>query len=103
MRNIKLPKFFQSILWWYAIDDLDIDNDIRTIVVQTINYGMWHHWQWIVKNYGKHKIKQLIKGIPASEFRPEALALAAAIFGIKEMKYASRSAYIRAQRTLAKD
>ena len=102
MRNGKLPKFFQPILWWHKFEELDLNKDIRTIVVQTINSGLWEHWQWIVRKYGKHRIKRLIETIPASEFRPESLALAAAIFGIKEMKYASRSAYIRAQKTLAK-
>lgn len=102
MRKEKLPNFFQSILWWCKIEDLDVRKDIRMIVVQTINYGMWQHWQWVVRKYGKYKTRKLIENIPASEFRPEALALAAAIFGIKEMKYVSRSAYIRAQKTLAK-
>jgi len=102
MRKEKLPKFFQSILWWYKLDELDPDKDMRSIVVQTINSGLWEHWQWIVRKYGKHRIKRLLETVPASEFRPEALALAATILGIKEMKYASRSAYIRAQKALAK-
>ena len=102
MRKGNLPKFFQSILWWHKFEGLDPDKDIRTIVVQTINSGLWEHWQWIVKKYGKHRIKRLLETIPASEFRPESLALACAVFDIKEMKYASRSAYIRAQKALAK-
>ncbi len=81
---------------------MDSRDAMRTIVVQTVNCGEWRHWQWIIEAYGKNNIRDLIAEIPASEFRPEALALAAAVFGVKEMKYATRSAYIRAQKTLAK-
>lgn len=74
---------------------------MRTIVVQTINYGEWQHWQWIVRAYGKSQIKKIIELIPISEFRPGALVLAKLFFGIQKMKYASRSAYIEHQKNLA--
>ena len=102
MRPKKIPNSFKSVLWSYNLSRIDPRQAKRTIIVETINHGEWRHWQWIIKAYGKDTIRQLIANIPASEFRPEALALAAAVFGIKKMKYASRSAYIRAQKTLAK-
>ena len=101
MRNLRLPEFFRSILWSYDFSRINPQRDIRVVVVQTINYGTWEHWRWSLKNYGKQRVKKLVENIPASEFRPEALALATAILGIKSMKYASRSAYIRAQKSLA--
>jgi len=101
MRKTKMPHFFKSILWSYDISRIDPQRDIRTIVVQTINYGDWEHWRWLLKKYGKPRLRKLVENIPASEFRPEALALATAILDIKKMKYASRSAYIRAQKSLA--
>lgn len=102
MKRQKIPDFFKSVLWSYDIGRMDARDAMRAIVVQTINSGEWRHWQWIMHTYGKDKIRDLVAEIPASEFRPEALALAAAVFGIKEMRYASRSAYIRAQKSLAK-
>ena len=102
MKRQHIPDFFKSVLWSYDIGRMDARDDMRVIVVQTINSGEWKHWRWILRTYGKYLIRHLVAGIPASEFRPEALALASAAFGVKKMKYASRSAYIRAQKSLAK-
>lgn len=98
----KIPDFFGSLLWSYRFPLLDPGRDARTVIVQTINYGEWRHWQWILRAYGKAAVKKIIKSIPASEFRPAALILAKLIFDIKKMKYASRSAYIRYKKNLAK-
>lgn len=103
MQSHKIPDFFQSILWSYDVSRLDPQEAMRTIIVQTINYGEWRHWQWIAKVYGKNTVRDFITEIPASEFRPEARALAAAIFGVTKIKYASRGAYIRAQKSLAEN
>ncbi|MBU1255881.1 hypothetical protein KKH35_03355, partial [Patescibacteria group bacterium] len=70
-------------------------------IINTINYGNWEHWKWIVKYYGKQKIKGIIREIPASEFRKRALKLISLILGIKEMKYATRGIKIRAEKNLS--
>ena len=103
MSTTKIPHFFKSLLWSYDISRLDPHDAMRIIVVQTVNSGEWRHWQWVIKYYGKDSIRRLIEEIPKSEFRPEALALATAVFRVRKMKYASRGAYIRSQRAMAKD
>lgn len=102
MEPQKIPKFFESVLWSYNIAGLNPRDDVRVIMVQTINYGHWRHWLWLARVYGKDKIRRAIEQIPQTEFRPAALKLAKAIFGIKKMKYATRSAYVRSQKALAK-
>lgn len=97
----KLPDFFDSILWSYPLSRLDPHKDMRVIIVQTINYGEWRHWQWILRVYGRAQVKKIVESIPASEFRPGALVLAKLFFGITRMKYVSRSSYIEHQKNLA--
>jgi len=98
--NSKPPLFFKSVLWSYNFSKIDVEKDVERIVVNTINYGDWRHWQWIINYYGEKKIKEIIKNIPKSEFRKGAFRLISLLLNIKEMKYASRGAKIKAERDL---
>ena len=98
MEKAKLPSSFKQIYWWGDASKLNPNKDKKTIVVQVINYGGWEHWQWMINRYGKARLKKIIEEIPASEFRPAALALATVLFNVKKIKYASRSAYIQSQK-----
>ncbi|MBU2472793.1 hypothetical protein KKE74_02050 [Patescibacteria group bacterium] len=97
----KLPQNFKYLLWSYDFSKIEPDRDQERIIINTINYGNWEHWKWIVKYYGKQKIKGIIREIPASEFRKRALKLISLILGIKEMKYATRGIKIRAEKNLS--
>ena len=96
----QLPLFFKPLMWSYKFKTIDPSRFKERIIVNTINYGRWEHWQWIVGYYGKDKVKSIIKNLPASEFRPGALILASLIFGIKKMKYENRSDKIRAAKNI---
>jgi len=100
MEKLKLPKYFKPILWSYNFAKIDVKKDKKTIIIQTINYGDWEHWQWINNAYKKDEIANIIKDSFVSEFRLPALKLASIIFGVKKINYASRSAYIKSQKTL---
>lgn len=102
MKRQKIPSFFRPILWSYQFSKLNPEQDARAIMVQTINYGQWRHWLWLVRRYGKSKLRQILKEVPMSEFRPRALQLARILFGISKMNYVSRVAYIQRQKNLAK-
>ena len=102
MKAKRIPTFFKPIMWSYKVLKLDPERDMRTLTIQTINYGQWKHWQWLSRFYGRNRIKRLVEQIPRTEFRPSALKLAAVLFGIKKMKYASRSSYVRSQKNLAR-
>ncbi len=98
--NLKPPLFFKPILWSYNFSKIDVKEDIERIIVNTINYGNWRHWQWIINYYGEEKIKEIIKNIPKSEFREGAFRLISLLLDIKKLKYASRGAKIKAERNL---
>ena len=94
----KLPSFFKPLFWSYNFSLMDSIKEQKIIIVNTINYGDWKHWQWIIDYYGKANVKRVIEHIPASEFRPEALKLICLLLKIKEMKYETRSDYIEAKK-----
>jgi len=81
---------------------IDLERDKKRIIINTINYGQWKHWQWIVKNYGRERVKQIIENTPISEFRPRVLKLASILLGIKNLKYASRSDKLKKAKNLSK-
>ncbi|MBU4332152.1 hypothetical protein L6279_03720 [Candidatus Parcubacteria bacterium] len=96
----KLDKSFKPLFWSYDFNKLDSEKDKRRIIINTVNYGNWKHWQWLSNSYGQKELKQEIKNTPASEFRFPALKLIRLLLGIKKMKYASRSDYIQAKKNI---
>ena len=96
----KLPKNFKYLLWSYNFSKIDPEEDIERIIINTINYGNWEHWQWIINYYGEQRVKEVIEDIPESEFRNRALKLISLLLKIKKMKYASRGAKIRAEKSI---
>ena len=97
IKNLKLPSFFEPLFWSYDFSLVDAKKNKKRIIINTINYGKWKHWGWIVRFYGKDKLKEMIEEIPRTEFRPPALKLISLLLGIKKMKYASRSDYVQSQ------
>ncbi len=99
-KHLKLPLFFKSLLWSYRFPLINPKRDKKRIIINTINYGGWRHWVWIIKFYGKKEVKRIIQQIPKTEFRERALKLISLLLGIKKLKYASRSDYIKSQKNL---
>lgn len=97
-KNSKLPLFFKPLFWSYKFSSIDPQRDKKRIIINTINYGNWKNWCWITKFYGKGKVKKIIEETPRTEFRAPALKLISLLLGIKKLKYASRSDYIRSQK-----
>jgi len=100
MKTVKLPSFFKYLFWSYNFSLVDPVKSKKTVIVNTINYGKWKHWLWLVDFYGKDNLKKMIRDIPATEFRPPALKLISLLLGIKKLKYASRSDYIKRQKNI---
>jgi len=95
---MKVPKWFQKLYWWGDSSFVELETHKRFIVVQVINHGIWEQWQWLFRTYGKERIRHIVLEIPASEFRATALKVLMLLLGIKRIKYASRSDYIKAKR-----
>jgi len=101
-QKLRLPEFFSPLLWSYDFSSIDLERDKKRIIINTINYGRWKHWQWIVSHYGNKEVKQFIENTPMSEFRPGALKLASILLGIENLKYASRSDKLKKTKNLSK-
>jgi hypothetical protein len=101
-QKLRLPEFFSPLLWAYDFSSIDVERDKRRIIINTINYGQWKHWQWIVSYYGDKEIKQFIENTPISEFRPRALKLISILLGVKKFKYASRSDKLKKAKNLSR-
>ncbi len=98
--KIKLPESFRYLMWSYDFDKVNPVSAKEVLVVNTINYGNWEHWQWVTHFFGKEQIRKIIENLAVSEFRPSALSLAKLVFGVKKIKYAFRSDKIRAAKNL---
>ena len=87
----KLPGFFKSILWSYNFNSMDVEKNKKTIIVNAINYGDLKHWRWLIKNYGRKDIKEILMRIPFTEIRPRVVPLVSIIFSIDKFNYVLRS------------
>lgn len=99
-KNSKLPSFLKPLFWSYKFSSVDPEENVKTVIVNTVNYGDWKQWKWLVKYYGAKRLKSLIENIPASEFRKDALRLISLLLNIKKMKHVSRSDKIRAEKNI---
>jgi len=95
---MKVPRWFQKLYWWGNSSKIDSKYNQRVVVTQVINRGDLNQWRWLVQTYGKDELRDLVRNIPASEFRPRALKLISLLLGISKMNYASRNDYIKATR-----
>lgn len=59
----KIPKFLQSALWSYSLDAMSADNpsDRKLIIEQILNYGTQDQLDWLLGNYTKEQIKEVVK------------------------------------------
>lgn len=60
MQKTKLPEFLEPVLWSYDLTKLDKDRDQRLIISQGLNYGNENMIQWVMRNYNKDQIRQVI-------------------------------------------
>ena len=96
----KIPVFFKPLLWSYKFSEISLKEDIERIIINTINYGDWIHWQWIINYYGRNKVKKIIENTPSSEFRQRAFKLILLLLRIKKIKYASRGVKIKTAKNI---
>lgn len=88
-----LPHSFKPFFWSYRFDDLDLQRDKKTIIVQLMNYGTFAHWAWLTKTYGHRHIADIIEHLPASEIKPRTQALASLVFPITSWRHAPRGTH----------
>jgi uncharacterized protein DUF6922 len=88
-----LPEKFRPLLWSYNFERIDPVKHQKTIIVQAVNYGTLQHWQWLIQNYGRERIREVLSSISATEIKPRTRRLAAIIFSIDQFNYASRGTH----------
>ncbi|MEA3292884.1 MAG: hypothetical protein U9P88_00150 [Patescibacteria group bacterium] len=98
----KLPKIFKSLFWYCDFSSIDLEEHKEEIMIQTINYGNWEHWQWLFNYYGTRKSREIIENIPATSLRKRALKLVFLLLKIKKMKYVSRGHRIKKEKSFSK-
>ena len=95
-------KTLRPLLWFLEWDKIDINEDKKDIIVNTVNEGSLKQWRWIIKTYGKNDIRKVLKKRLATEFHPESLRLAQVVFSLPTLKYARRSFKIKHRRGISK-
>lgn len=58
--SAKLPSFLQSCLWSYDISEIDVERDMRLIIVQAINYGNKKQIAWMENTYSDEDIRDVV-------------------------------------------
>lgn len=56
----RIPSHFQSALWSYDISKLDKNRNSNLIITQLLNYGGKKGEKWILSNYPKEKIEEVL-------------------------------------------
>lgn len=88
---MKLPDYFDKILWSYDSSQLEPDEDRHLVIVNTINYGDLEHWGWIKNYYGEDVVKGVLETVPVEQLRKRVRPLASIVFDVEEFNHASRS------------
>lgn len=64
----KIPKNLQGILWSRNINNLDLQEDKNYIVHQILAYGVWEHYLWLFKTYGRDEVKRVFATYPSKDY-----------------------------------
>ena len=56
----RIPKFLQSVLWSYNLNEMDLEEDKETIITEVLNYGSWEDLKWLYSVYAERDIKEII-------------------------------------------
>ena len=66
-QRVSLPESFRPLFWSYRFEDLDSRKDEKTVMIQLMNYGTLAHWRWLIRQYGRGEIRQVLQCVlPAS-------------------------------------
>ncbi len=83
MKNNKVPKQFQKVLWSYDISKMDLEKDKEEIITQVLNYGDWDDVKLLFKIYPEEEIKKVVKNPKRGRWFKDVLNFWLTIFNIK--------------------
>ena|ERR1035441_3472475 len=85
--NERLPSSLRPLLWGLKWEDLNLEQDVQDIILNVVNEGNMDQWGWLVKTYGKEKIRQVLQSRLSTEFHPESRHLAQLIFSVPSFQH----------------
>jgi len=56
----KLPEFLRPYFWDVKFEDIDLEKNALFIIKRVLDRGESSNIHWLIKTYGKEKIKQLV-------------------------------------------
>jgi hypothetical protein len=81
-----IPVYVKPFLWSYDTKRIDIGKDKRTIILNVLNLGTKKSIDWLLNNYTKEEIRQVIKNTYKSEWDNKSINLWSMVFNVKPKK-----------------
>ena len=82
-----LPTYLKSLFWSYKFEDLDKEQDKSLIIFNILNYGNFQAWQWLLANYGREEIRDVVKKSTATAWFKQSLSLWQNVLGVSAKPY----------------
>lgn len=93
--DMKIPKFLQSVLWSYELDQLDLEEDKNIIITQILNCGDWQDLKWLLSVYSENDIREVVANPRRGTWFPKALNFWLTMFDLKLPKEVIEKAVIK--------
>lgn len=68
MKNKKIPKKLQAILWSVDVSKLDLERDKWYIIYQVLIYGDFNDIGWLLETYGKGEVVNVFLNKPSKNY-----------------------------------
>jgi len=78
----ELPQSVKACLWSYDVNQMDftVPSDRFKIIFNVLNYGTSDAITWLMKNFSREEISEVIKKTSQSEWNKKSLSLWSLIF-----------------------
>ncbi len=63
--KLSVTSLEKQIFWDSTVSDLDMETHAEYIIPRVMDYGMWEDVKFILRYYGKTKIKQILFNAPS--------------------------------------
>lgn len=80
--NIDLPIFIKSCLWSYDLNNFSLDNSQhkKILIFNILNYGTIEALFWLLKNFSKNEIVEVIQSSSVSSWNKKSLVFSNLLF-----------------------
>ena len=78
-----IPKYIRPFLWSYDIKKIDIEKHKKRIITNILNLGSKKATDWILNQYSKQDIKNVLMNPLPGEWNKKSLNFWSIIFGVK--------------------